>query len=130
MLNIETRVYSRLANKFPSNLRDKYPNTNFTRDDRVLNNPKFPCVYVHELPSVEQGQDLQNNDICAVMASFQIEVYDDKSMDNAKKIMDYVVETMKSMRFSIISMPEFKNTDSTYRQVARFRRLVASLDKL
>lgn len=130
MYDIESRVYSRLVNKVPSNLKNKYPKLNFTKDDRVINNAKFPCVYVHEMTSQEQGQDLQNTDICAVLSTFQIEVYDNESMDNAKKVMDYVCETMKSMRYSIISMPEFKNTDSTYRRVARFRRLIGSLDTL
>ena len=129
MYDIETRVYSRLKNKYPQELKTRFPNTKFTRDDKVLNEAKFPCVYVHELSSMEQGQDLQNNDICAVLSTIQVEVYDNESIDNAKKVMDYVCETMKSMRYSIISMPEFRNTD-VYRRVARFRRLVASLDTL
>lgn len=130
MYDLETRVYSRLVNKVPSGLRTKYPSLKFTKNNKELKNASFPCVYVHELPSVEEGQDLQNTDICAVMSSFQIEVYDNENPENAKKVMDYVCDTMKSMRYSIVSMPSFDNTDDYYRRVARFRRLVASLDTL
>ena len=130
MYDIEARVYSRVKNKYPQNLKQKFPDTFFTRDNRVKDDPQFPTVYVHQLSSVEQGQDLQNDDICAILSTFQIEVTDNESMDNAKEVMDNVCKTMKSMRFSIVSMPEFRNTQDVYRIVGRFRRLIASLDTL
>ena len=130
MLDIETRVYSRIKNKFPQELRDRFPEAFFTRDDRLRDNSKFPTVYVHELSSVERGQDLQNQEIHAVLSTIQVEVYDNDTRDNANTMMDYVVGVMKSMRYNVISMPEFQNNEDVYRVVARFRRIIGSLDTL
>lgn len=130
LLDIETRVLSRIKNKFPKKLKDTFPNINFTNDDRLPDNPSFPTVYVHELLSVEKGNDLDNVTINAVLSTFQIEVYDNVSSENAKIVMNYVCETMKSMGFTIISMPEFRNNQSYYRRVARFKRMIGSGDTL
>lgn len=130
MLDIETRVFSRIKNKYPARLKTMFPNTNFTTSDRVADDPQFPTIYVHEMSSVEKGNDLENTTINAVLSTFQIEVYDNESMDNARIVMNNVVETMKSMGFSIVSMPEFKNSQSVYRRVARFRRMIGSGDTL
>lgn len=130
MLDIETRVFSRVKNIVTDNLKGKYPDLNFTMDDRLPDNPSFPTVYVHELMSVEKGNDLDNVTINAVLSTFQIEVYDNDKPEIAKNVMNEVCEVMKSMGFSIISMPEFNNNPSYYRRVARFRRMIGSGDTL
>lgn len=129
MLDIETRVSSRIKNKL-SGLKEIYPDINFTTDNRLPDNPSFPTVYIHELLSVEKGNDLENVTINAVLATFQIEVYDTDSFESTKQVMNKVCEVMKSMGFSIISMPQFNNDDSYYRRVARFRRMIGSGDTL
>lgn len=128
--NIEASVISRLKNKYPSSMKTKYPDTNFTADDRVPAEPKFPTVYVHLMGSTEEGQDLEGLTINAVMATFQIEVKDNKSMNNASDVMGYVVKIMKTMRYEVVTMPEFSNNQSVYRKVARFRRMIGSGDVL
>lgn len=129
MLDIETRVSSRIKNKL-SGLKEIYPDINFTTDNRLPDNPSFPTVYIHELLSVEKGNDLENVTINAVLTTFQIEVYDTDSFESTKQVMNKVCEVMKSMGFSIISMPQFNNDDSYYRRVARFRRMIGSGDTL
>jgi len=130
LLDIESRVFSRIKNKCPQSLKDKYPNIYFTTSDRVQTNPKFPTVYVHEMNPVEEAQDLENQTINAVISSFQIEVTDNSSMSNATEVMNFVVETMKTMRYGVVSMPEFSNTTSVFRKIARFRRVIGSGDVL
>lgn len=130
MLDIQSRVLSRVKNKYPESLRNKYPDTVFTTSDRVANNPKFPNVYVHEMGSQELGRDLQGTTINAIRSTIQIEVTDNVSMSNAKEVMSNVIMTMKSMRYEVISLPEFQNTQSVYRSVARFRRVIGAYDIL
>lgn len=128
--NIEASVLSRLKNKYPTSMKTKYPDTNFTTSNRVPNNPNFPTVYVHQMGAVEEGQDLDGTTINAVLPTIQIEVEDNKSMNNASDVMSYVIKTMKTMRYGVVTMPEFDNDQSIYRKVARFRRVIGSGDVL
>ena len=82
------------------------------------------------MPGMETGEDLQGDTINAVWSSFQIEVTTNAKMNDAKEVMNEVVRIMKTMRFQVISTPEFQSTDSTYRRVARFRRMIADDDIL
>lgn len=128
--DIQTRVFSRIKNKFPTSLKIKYPNASFTTSDRVQENPQFPNIYVHERASTETGEDLEGLSINAIISSFQIDVTDNESMNNAREIMTYIVSTMKSMRFKVVSMPEFTNTPDIYRLSATFRRVIGNNDVL
>lgn len=128
MLDIETIVHSRIKAIVTSKLKTKYPDISFTTSDKVKDKPKFPNVYTHMLGSQEKGSDLENNTINGALASFQIEVTDNESQTRAKVVMNEVVSVMKSMRFSVIAMPESQNTDTSYRCVARFRRVIGNLD--
>jgi len=131
MLNdIQSRVFSRLKNKYPQDLKTKYPKTRFTTSDRVPQNPTFPCIYVHERGSMELARDLDGTSINAVRATFQIEVTDESSMDNATSVMNFVLNEMKVMRFEVVTMPEFENTPSYFRKVAVFRRVIGDGDTL
>lgn len=130
MLNIQTRVFSRIKNKFPTKLKTKYPDISFTTSDRVADTAKFPTVYVHEMGGQEIADDLDGTTINAIRSTFQIEVYDNKSMNNAKEVMDSVVEIMKTMRYRVVTMPEFQTNSDVYRVVGRFRRVIASGDVL
>ncbi len=130
MLDIETTVFSRIKAILTSKLKTKYPDITFTTSDKVSSNPKFPNVYVHMLGSQEIGEDLENNTINGVLATFQIETTDNEKQTIAKDVMNEVVGVMKDMRFSVVLMPEFQNTDTAKRCVARFRRTIGNLDIL
>ena len=98
---LESQVITRIKTQFSKKLKDRYPNLKFTNSDRADTVPKF-----------------------------QIEVTTNTKMDEAKEVMDEVVRIMKTMRFQVTSMPEFQNTDSVYRRVARFRRIIGADDVL
>ena len=82
------------------------------------------------MPGAETGEDLQGDTINAVWSSFHIEVTTNTKMNDAKEVMNEVVRIMKTMSFQVIVTPEFQNTDSTYRRVARFRRIIGAGDVL
>ena len=127
---LESQVLTRIKYSFPQKLKDKYPNLTFTNSDRNEGNAKFPTVYIHEMPSAESGADMEGDEINAVLSAFQIEVTTNTSQSEAKTVLDEVVKIMKKLRYQVISLPEFQNTTSTYRSVARFRRTIAEDDVL
>lgn len=111
-------------------MSQKFPNTFFTTSNRVSDDPKFPTIYVHEMSSQEMGRDLDGTTINAIRSNFQIDVTDNQSMANVSEVMNYVVSTMKTMRYEVVTLPEFSNTQDVYRKVARFRRVIGSSDVL
>lgn len=128
--DISSIVFTRIKVLFSSTIKAKYPDLYFTNSDKTQTTSKFPTVYVHEVGSIEQGQDLNNTSINAVLSTFQIDVIDSQSQARANEVMGEVVRIMKGMRFSITAMPEFQNTESDYRSVARFRRMIGAGDTL
>lgn len=130
MPEVESKVYSRIKYGFSEEIKKQYPDLNFTTNNRALVDPKFPCVYIHLASCAEVGQDLDNTSINGGDYMFQIDVYDNKSQSRADTIMDEIVRIMKSMRFNIPEMPTFDNTQSEYRAVARFERIIGSGDIL
>lgn len=127
---IESMIFSRIKAQFSERIKKKYPDLNFTTSNQSQTKPKFPTVYVHLMPSVEQGETLSGTDINAALVSFQIEVTDNQSQQRAGEVMWEVVRIMKTMRFSVTAMPEFANSNGTYRSVARFRRMIGAGDIL
>lgn len=130
LLDLETKVYSRLNNKVKSALKKTYPKLNFVDTDKQSSTPTYPLVYVHELESAEIGQDFDNTTINGVLSSFEITVYSDYSQEVNKEIMNEVVYVMKSMRYNIVGTPFNDNEDGLYRRICRFRRPVGAGDTL
>lgn len=127
---LESQVITRIKTQFSKKLKDRYPDLKFTNSNRADTAPKFPTVYIHEMSGAEAGANTEGNTINAVWTSFQIEVTTNTKMNDAKEVMNEIVRIMKTMRFQVIGTPEFQNTDSTYRRLARFRRMIADDDIL
>lgn len=127
---VPSLVFTRIKDNFSPeikatyNMKDNNFSTKKTRSDAV-----FPFVYVHLLPAVEEGQDIEGNSINAGLFTFQIEVYDNHTHGRARSVMAEVVRIMKTMRFDVIAMPEVEDGE-TIRYVARFRRMIGSGDIL
>ena len=132
VFDIQDKIYSRLDAVVQAKLSGEYPDIFVTMDNHVPTHPKFPNVYLHFLPPIEVGKDLDGKDINAVYLTAQIEVTVTKAqeMSVASEVSQVVVECMKDMRFSATSLPEFMNTDSEYRTVSRFARNIGNADKL
>lgn len=124
-------VFTRIKEEFSETIKTAYGMTgsNFSTTDSSNKKAIFPFVYVHLLPAIEQGQTLDGETVNAGLFTFQIDVYDNQSQNRARQVMSEVVRIMKSMRFDIVSMPEFQSGD-THRCTARFRRIIGSGDTL
>lgn len=126
---IDTTVLSRLRSRGYADLRNKYPNINFTDDNRAPIDPKFPTVYYINISSAERGQTLDGKSMNALLHSVQIEVSDNSQTNSTvKTVMSKICDYMKDMEYEIVNMPFFQNTDTVLRMVARFRRTIGAND--
>lgn len=128
--SIESLIYSRIKNKIPSNLKDKYPNLNITTNSANLVDAKFPCIYIHMIESPESGEDMEGDEINALFVTFVIEIIDNKSASNTNELSKAINKIMKSMCFRVIGFPYNDNTDTVYRKVCRYRRTIGKNDNL
>lgn len=130
LFTIESKVYTRLKNNVSETFISKYPSYTVTTSDKRPAKMTYPYVYVHEMTGIERGNTLENDVISALNVTIQVEVYSDKSQTVTSDTMKEIVRIMKSMRFSVSAFPENLNTDSLYRKVARFARLIGDGDTL
>lgn len=131
MIDIENMVLSRLIAKMPSSIKTKYPDLNFTTSDISNMDPKFPNVYVHLMDFPQIGQTIDNKVFGGGTSTFQIEVEDNSSQSNARKVMNAVIDILNGQfGFEVIYGPVNMNTNVTFRQVARLRRIVMENEKL
>ena len=129
---ISSVVFTRIKNEFSSTLKTKYKMTssNFSTVGSSDTQAVFPFVYVHLLPSTEQGQDIEGNTINAGLFTFQIEVTDNQTQARAKDVMSEVKRIMKSMRFTVQCTPTLEDTKDTHRAIMRCNRRIGSNDIL
>lgn len=129
VLNLQSIIFSRVKNETTESLKKKYPEIRFTTSEKSETTPRFPNVLIKQIGSVEQGQTLDGTTVNGGLFTFQIDVYDNQSQNRARQVMGEIVRIMKSMRFSIVAMPEFESSD-THRCTARFRRVIGASDIL
>ena len=125
---ISSVVFTRIKNEFSSSLKTKYKMTssNFSTVGSSDTPAVFPFVYIQLLPSTEQGQDLDGNEINAGLFTFQIEVTDNQSQTRAKDVMSEIKRIMKSMRFTVQPTPGIQDTKDTHRAIMRCNRRIGS----
>ena len=129
---ISSMVFTRIKNEFSSSLKTKYKMTssNFSTVGSSDTPAVFPFVYVQLLPSTEQGQDIEGNEINAGLFTFQIEVTDNQTQARARDVMSEVKRIMKSMRFIVQPTPTLEDTKDTHRAIMRCNRRIGSDDIL
>ena len=129
VLNLQSIIFSRVKNETTESLKKKYPEIRFTTSEKSETTPRFPNELIKQIGSVEQGQTLDGTTVNGGLFTFQIDVYDNQSQNRARQVMGEIVRIMKTMRFSIVAMPEFESSD-THRCTARFRRVIGASDIL
>jgi hypothetical protein len=129
---IPLKVFSILKQNFSQKIKDTYKMTdsNFSTVGSNDTPAVFPFVYFNELPAVEQGRDLQGTSVNGALFTFQIDVYSNKTQNDARNVMKEIARVMKTMGFEINSMPSFEDTKDVHRMTARFRRMFGSNEKL
>lgn len=128
--DIESIVFTNVKARFSKKIKEKYPELTFTTDEENVGNAKFPCAYIHLLPMVEQGADLEAKTINACLATFQITVISNKNSNDVKTVMGELTSIFKQLGFSVISFPEKIRNGEIYSSVSRVRRMIGSGDTL
>lgn len=125
---IPLMVFTKLKQNFSQTIKETYKMTdkNFSTVGSSDTPAVFPFVYFNALPATEQGRDLQGTSVNGALFGFQIDVYSNKTQNEARKVMSEITKVMKTMGFEINSMPSFEDTKDVHRMTARFRR---SFDK-
>ena len=105
-----------------------YPKLNCTTKSESTTPSEFPTLYLHNLTPIEQGQDLENDEVNSVLATIEIQVFSNKSEDEANKIMTTAISFMKSLRWNVTMFPDPQTNDKISYCIARFRKLVTKND--
>lgn len=129
----QTTIYSRVSAILYSKLGETYPDLNVTMDNAMLQNAKFPTVYITFLGATERGRTLDGTNINAAKMDVEVHVKTSKSQDQPmienNNIAWDVVDAFKTMGF-VVTMPNIptSNIDGVYESVSRFSRLIGQDD--
>ena len=128
---IKSNVFTRIKTEGTAKLKETFPDIYFTTSDKVSTNPKFPTVYLKKLQGQEKGRTLDGTTVNGTLASFQIDVTDNRSYDNVEEVSDVIGDIMKSMRFGMVGDP-FPDSQSKgeYKIKSRWQRVIADEDTL
>ena len=127
---VKQKVFDKIKKKSMPYL-SKYEGIYFTDQAVVRKPPSFPCVEITELPGVEAGMTLENEDVAGYLATFQVKVYSEKSEDVARDVMSEIANHFKKdLHFSMTAMPITTQNGDNWVGVIRFRRMIGGGDKL
>ena len=94
--------------------------------------PAFPAVSVVQIDNSDACMDLENSEN-AVESVIEIQCYSNKNITEAKNIINQCCDAMRKMGYVRTYGPKpIDNASDTniYRTVARFKRIVASVDQI
>ena len=94
--------------------------------------PGLPALSVEQIDSSDAALDLENSEN-AVISVIELQAFSNKSITEAKKVINMACDGMRFMGYVRTYGPkEVKNASDTniYRMVARFKRIVSSVDEI
>ena len=128
---IESTIFTLLQYVLVEKVDAPYPSLNCTtssQNESLENVDDFPALYVHLLPPLEMGQTLTNEDVSAIRATFELQVFSDQSENECRDIMNACIKEMKKLRFNIPMLPDPQTADKKYFAIARFSRVIGNGD--
>lgn len=129
---IESTIFTDLQYMLVEKDDAPYPELNCTtssKSESLENVSDFPNLYIHLLPLVELGNDLENQTVNAVRATVELQVYSDQSEDECRKIMNACIQEMKKLRFNIPMFPDPQTAaEKKYFAIGRFSRVIGAGD--
>ena len=94
--------------------------------------PSFPAVSVVQIDNLDACMDLENSEN-AVKSVIEIQCYSNKNITESRNIINQCCDAMRKMGYARAYGPKhIENASDTniYRMVARFNRLVSSVDEI
>lgn len=127
---LESRLFTSYKTKLNKVLGSKFSNLNCTASPMTKSASKFPTAYFRFVDWVETGNDIDNASTNAVLATLQIDVITNTSINDCKEVIYETINIIKSFRFDIISMPIYSANNNLYTGVVRFRRVIGDGDTM
>lgn len=125
---IESTVFTYISYMISEKTGAPYPRLNCTTKSQTTKPSKFPTLYLHNLTPVEQAQDLENDEVNALLATIEIQVFSNQSESEANDIMTTAISLMKDLRWSVTMFPDPQTSDNVSFTIARFRKIVTEND--
>ena len=94
--------------------------------------PSFPAVSVVQIDNLDACMDLENSEN-AVKSVIEIQCYSNKNITESRNIINQCCDAMRKMGYiRTYGAKPIENASDTniYRMVARFNRLVSSVDEI
>ena len=125
-MQIQSKVFTQIQYM----MKKKYPTLKCTTKNENGEPAEFPTLFLHELTPVEQGQDLTNETVNAVLSTIEIQVWTNTTENDCRNIIAEATNQMKALQFNIIEMPLVQVSDKVNWGVIRCRRMVGNGDKI
>jgi len=125
---IESKVLTYLQYNLKNKTNAPYPDLNCTTKSESTTPSVFPTLYIHDLSPSEQAQDLENDEVNAVLSTIEIQVFSNRSENETKQIISTAIGLMKDARWNITLFPDPQTKDKISYAIARFRKLVTESD--
>lgn len=122
--SLESRMFTIYQTKLRNSLSEKCPKLHCTASPMTKSASQFPTAYFRMVDWIESGNDIQNVDTNAILATLQIDVITNTSLDDCKEVIFETINIMKSMRFNIIGMPVYSASNNLYTGIVRCRRYI------
>lgn len=127
---LESRLFTRFENRLKTALGSKFPKLYCTSSPMTKAASQFPTAYFHMVDWIEAGNDLENTETHAILATLQVDVFANTSLTDCQTVVYEAINIMKSMRFSIIGMPTYSASNNIYTGNVRFRRYIGGSDEI
>ena len=125
---IESTVFTYVKYMLKGKQSAPFPKLNCTTKNQSANPSEFPTLYLHVLSPIEREQDLENDEVNAVQATIEIQVYSNESENETNKIMSNAISAMKSLQWNVTMFPDPQTSGKVSTAIARFRKLVVESD--
>ena len=125
---LEATIFTMVKFRLEKTLKKKFPNLFCTTSSQTDADPVFPTVYIHELPGIEAGSDLENDAVNAVLETLQVEVTTNTGKVDCQTVIAETIKQFKFLRFDIVAFPVFSIEGNVHRGIFRARRLIGASD--
>ena len=125
MINVENRVLTNVKTYISDVCQT-------VQNDSAKSPASFPAVSVEQIDNPDTAVDLENTEN-AVTSTIEIQTFSNRNITEAKTIINKACDGMRIMGYVRQYGPKrVQNAADTniYRMVARFRRIVSSVDEI
>ena len=126
----QNKIFTIVKYRAKANLVSSYPDIEFTTNIESGEPTSFPTIYVHFMPSMEQGGDVESTGINAFLCGVQVQVTvtEDMGEKSCQTVSWEVLSQFKALGFQVVMMPEFIRTGNAdiLQMTFRVRRTIGA----